>query len=157
MATATDRITKTPGVCGGDACILGHRIPVWGLLEARRLGASSSQLLEAYPNLKPEDLEAAWEYARSHRLEIECNIWENQAVMEARGGDYRLALVVRGRQLGLSEEAIGDAFSPPLSAADVRAALGEYRIRQQAIDAALPELLPVELREGLEADGPSVR
>ena len=29
MHAMTDRITKTPGVCGGDACIRGHRIPVW--------------------------------------------------------------------------------------------------------------------------------
>src|SRR5205823_922299 len=38
MPATTDRITKTPGVCGGDACIRGHRIPVWVLVGYRRLG-----------------------------------------------------------------------------------------------------------------------
>jgi len=28
-------ITKTPGVCGGDACVEGTRIPVWVLVQAR--------------------------------------------------------------------------------------------------------------------------
>lgn len=28
-------IEKTPGVCGGSACIASTRIPVWGLVEAR--------------------------------------------------------------------------------------------------------------------------
>jgi uncharacterized protein (DUF433 family) len=121
------------------------------------LGATVECLLEGYPNLTREDLEAAGEYARSHQLEIERNIWENQAVMETRGGDPRLALVVRGRQLGLSEEAIGDAFSPPLSEAEVRAVLADYLTRKEAVDAALPALLPAELREGLKDDGPVLR
>jgi uncharacterized protein (DUF433 family) len=157
MQATTDRITKIPNVCGGDACIRGHRIPVWGLVEVRRLGASSRELLEAYPSLTGADLEAAWEYALSHRLEIERNIWENQAIMEGQGGDRRLALIVRGRQLGFSDEAIADGFSPAMSAVDVRVALSDYRLRQQAIDAALPVLLPAELREGLEIDGRAVR
>ncbi len=31
-------IEKTPGVCGGEACIVKTRIPIWVLVEARRLG-----------------------------------------------------------------------------------------------------------------------
>jgi uncharacterized protein (DUF433 family) len=31
-------IERTPGVCGGDACIAGTRIPVWVLEGFRRLG-----------------------------------------------------------------------------------------------------------------------
>ncbi len=38
-------IAKTPGVCGGDACIAGTRIPVWVLVDYRRLGTSDSELL----------------------------------------------------------------------------------------------------------------
>ena len=33
-------IIKKPGVVGGDACIAGTRIPVWDLVEYRRMGAS---------------------------------------------------------------------------------------------------------------------
>jgi uncharacterized protein (DUF433 family) len=55
-----DRIVKTPGVCGGDAHIKGTRVTVWGLEEWRRLGWSNSRILDAYPRLKPDDLDAAW-------------------------------------------------------------------------------------------------
>ena len=32
MPVATTRITKLADICGGDACIEGHRIPVWVLV-----------------------------------------------------------------------------------------------------------------------------
>jgi len=44
-------IEKTPGVVGGDACIVGTRIPMWDLVQYRRLGASDAKILEAYPQL----------------------------------------------------------------------------------------------------------
>jgi hypothetical protein len=37
MPATTERIAKTPGLCGGDACIGVHRIPVWVLVNFRRL------------------------------------------------------------------------------------------------------------------------
>ena len=70
-------IEKTPGVCGGSACIAGTRIPVWGLEEARREGAAEAQLLLSYPALRAEDLARAWAYAEAHRDEIEQDIREN--------------------------------------------------------------------------------
>ena len=44
-------ITKTPGVCGGEACITGTCIAVWLLVEARRLGITEAQLLQDYPHI----------------------------------------------------------------------------------------------------------
>jgi uncharacterized protein (DUF433 family) len=78
MATATGRITKTPGVCGGDACIRGTRIPVWTLANYRRRGGSDADILRAYPSLTPPDLEAAWEYAAAHADEIDRAVRENE-------------------------------------------------------------------------------
>jgi uncharacterized protein (DUF433 family) len=78
MATATDRITKTPNVCGGDACIRGHRIPVWILVGYRRLGKSDADLLVDYPSLTAADLEAAWEYAAANPDEIDRAIKDNE-------------------------------------------------------------------------------
>jgi uncharacterized protein (DUF433 family) len=78
MPTVTDRITKTPDICGGDACIRGHRIPVWSLIGYRQLGASDVEILRAYPTLTLADLEAAWEYARAHPEEIDQAIRENE-------------------------------------------------------------------------------
>jgi uncharacterized protein (DUF433 family) len=73
-----DRIIKTPGVCGGDARVRGTRISVWGLEEWRRLGWSDARILEAYPQLKPEDLAAAWAYVAQRQGEIEEAIQQNQ-------------------------------------------------------------------------------
>jgi uncharacterized protein (DUF433 family) len=70
-------ISKTPGVCGGDACIRKTRHTVWGLVEWRRLGLSDVEILERHPDLTPADLDVAWEYAEQHRGEMEQAIREN--------------------------------------------------------------------------------
>jgi uncharacterized protein (DUF433 family) len=71
-------IEKTPGVCGGTARIAGTRIPVWQLVEARRLGATEAQLLTDYPRLKAIDLVDAWAYAEEHPGEIEAAVHANE-------------------------------------------------------------------------------
>ncbi len=77
MATVTSWIEKTPGVCGGDACIRTTRHTVHGLVEWRKLGLSDAGILEAHPELTLADLEAAWDYYRNHAAEIEGAIKEN--------------------------------------------------------------------------------
>jgi len=72
-------IEKTHGVVGGDACIKGTRIPVWELVEYRQLGASSSKILEAYPQLTTLDLQVAWDYHHSFPEEIAAAIAANEA------------------------------------------------------------------------------
>jgi uncharacterized protein (DUF433 family) len=64
-------VQKTPGVCGGHACIRNTRIPVWVLVSLRQQGANDRELLENYPNLTPEDLIAVWEYYQQHTSEID--------------------------------------------------------------------------------------
>jgi len=73
-------ITKTPGVCGGYACIAGTRIPVWVLVNARNLGISESQLLYDYPTLNAADLANAWVYAEANPQEIQSAIRDNVEV-----------------------------------------------------------------------------
>ena len=41
-------IEKTPNVCGGRACIIRTRIPVWTLVSYKKLGLSDAGLLDAY-------------------------------------------------------------------------------------------------------------
>jgi uncharacterized protein (DUF433 family) len=77
MAILAERITKTPGVCGGTACIRGTRITVWGLVEWRRLGLSDAEIQRRVRGLVEADLEAAWEYAALHQDEIEDAIRRN--------------------------------------------------------------------------------
>jgi len=71
-------IESRPDVCGGVPCVGNTRIPVWLLVQARRLGTSESDLLEAYPSLRAEDLTNAWAYSRGHQEEIERQIAANE-------------------------------------------------------------------------------
>ena len=79
LGDALPGIDVSPDVCGGEARIIRTRIPVWVLVQARRLGASEAELLHAYPQLKAEDLAHAWAYARSHPSEIDQQIRQNEA------------------------------------------------------------------------------
>jgi uncharacterized protein (DUF433 family) len=72
-------VEATPGVCGGEPCIVRTRVPIWILEQARRLGASEEALLHSYPTLRAEDLANAWAYVRSHRPEVEQQIQENES------------------------------------------------------------------------------
>ena len=78
LGDAFPGIESTPGVCGGEPCIVRTRIPVWVLVQAERLGTSEAELLRSYPTLRAEDLANAWAYARTHREEIEHQIQVNE-------------------------------------------------------------------------------
>jgi uncharacterized protein (DUF433 family) len=71
-------IESTAGVCGGEPCILGTRIPIWVLERARQLGLADAEILRSYPSLRAEDLTNAWVYVRSHRQDIERQTRENE-------------------------------------------------------------------------------
>jgi len=70
-------IEKTPGVCGGSACIIRTRIPVWSLVAWKKLGTTDEQLLKSYPSLIQQDLNNAWGYYLIHTEEIDLEIKEN--------------------------------------------------------------------------------
>jgi len=65
-----ERIAKTPGVCGGNACVRDTRVPVWTLQRLRELGASDHQLLADFPSLGASDLTAVWAYVARNQTEI---------------------------------------------------------------------------------------
>ncbi|MFN0175069.1 MAG: DUF433 domain-containing protein [Saprospiraceae bacterium] len=73
-------IEKTPGVCGGDACIVKTRIPVWSLVNSRRLGMDDAEILYNFPTLNSEDLKNAWNYYRANQEEIDEQILDNQEI-----------------------------------------------------------------------------
>jgi len=78
LGDAFPGIDSTPGVCGGEPCIVRTRIPVWVLARARQLGTSEADLSHCYPTLRAEDLANAWAYLRAHRDEIDRQIRENE-------------------------------------------------------------------------------
>jgi uncharacterized protein (DUF433 family) len=61
--TITDRIEVNPKVMMGKPVIRGTRIPVELILRKISEGASEADLLEAYPKLIHEDIQAAIRYA----------------------------------------------------------------------------------------------
>ncbi|RIK76978.1 MAG: hypothetical protein DCC68_18335 [Planctomycetota bacterium] len=63
-----ERITHNPSVMGGKPCIRGLRVTVGTVLGLLATGKSRERILEAYPYLEPEDIEAALAYA-AWRLE----------------------------------------------------------------------------------------
>jgi|SRR5581483_1364920 uncharacterized protein (DUF433 family) len=72
-------IEKTPGVAGGEACIVRTRIPVWTLEGYRRLGWSDERILKNFPTLRASDLLNARAYALTHPDEIQRALQRNQA------------------------------------------------------------------------------
>jgi uncharacterized protein (DUF433 family) len=62
-AAMFERITFTPEIMGGRACIRGMRITVAVIVGQVAHGASFEEILEGYPDLEREDVEQAVEYA----------------------------------------------------------------------------------------------
>jgi len=58
-----DRITFTPGVMGGRACIRGMRITVSLVVNLVANGMTEAQIVKEYPDLESEDISQALKYA----------------------------------------------------------------------------------------------
>lgn len=58
------RITVDPAIFGGKPIIRGHRIAVEHILGMLAAGDTTETLLEAYPSLEREDVQACLLYAR---------------------------------------------------------------------------------------------
>ncbi|MBF0624907.1 MAG: DUF433 domain-containing protein [Magnetococcales bacterium] len=58
-----DHITTDPGICHGQACIRGTRIPVAVVLDNLAANLSHADILQSYPSLTAADIVAATRYA----------------------------------------------------------------------------------------------
>lgn len=58
-----DRITFDANIMGGRACIRRMRIPVSVVVRQIAHGATTEEILQGYPDLEPEDIRQAMEYA----------------------------------------------------------------------------------------------
>lgn len=79
IANVWPGVEKTPGIVGGDACIVRTRIPVWMLENYRRVGWTEAKILDNFPTLRAVDLVNAWSYVDAHRAEIEEAIAAHEA------------------------------------------------------------------------------
>jgi uncharacterized protein (DUF433 family) len=58
-----DRIVLDPEIHHGEACVRGTRVPVRVIVASLADGMSSDDIRRAYPQLVPEDVQAALAYA----------------------------------------------------------------------------------------------
>ncbi len=58
-----DRITFDPRIMGGRACIRGMRIPVSLVVNLVANEMTTEEILREYPDLEPEDVRQALQYA----------------------------------------------------------------------------------------------
>lgn len=63
MPNVADRITVNPNQCGGRPCIRGMRIRVTDVLDLLASGVSRDEILDDYPDLEAEDIEACLRFA----------------------------------------------------------------------------------------------
>jgi uncharacterized protein (DUF433 family) len=92
-ATAYPHITKTPGVCGGKACIAGTRIRVMDIVILHEQGILPEQMFEHYSSrpLTPAEIHSALAYYYDHKDEIDASLEEdrrNEAEHEARKAEF---------------------------------------------------------------------
>jgi uncharacterized protein (DUF433 family) len=74
VATSYAHITKTPGVCGGKACIDNTRVRVNNIAALAERGYTPAQMLEEYPHLSLAQVHAALVYYYDHPDEIEAEL-----------------------------------------------------------------------------------
>jgi uncharacterized protein (DUF433 family) len=91
-----ERITRTPGVCGGRACIAAHRVRVLDIvIWHEQLGLAPDDIVSQVPSITLGDVHAALAYYYDHREEIQAEIRlereeteafrrENPSMLEAR-------------------------------------------------------------------------
>jgi len=92
-ATSYPHISKTPGVCGGKACIAGTRIRVMDIVVLHQQGVPPEQMLEHYSSrpLTLAEVHSALAYYYDHKDEIEASFEEDrksEAEHDARKSEY---------------------------------------------------------------------
>ena len=70
-STLVKHIEKTAGVCGGRACIAGHRIRVQDIVVLHEMrGLSPKEIIGQYPSITLADVHAALTYYYDNQQEI---------------------------------------------------------------------------------------
>jgi uncharacterized protein (DUF433 family) len=84
MNVSREHITKTPGVCGGKACIAGTRIRVMDIAGWHDAGATPAEMIEMFPHITHADVHAALAYYFDNREEIAA-LFEADRMMDEYG------------------------------------------------------------------------
>ena len=72
-------ITKTPGVCGGRACIVGHRIRVLDVVAwHEKRGLSPDEIVDIFPGITLADVHSALAYYFDNVQEIDAEFRQSE-------------------------------------------------------------------------------
>lgn len=63
MVVWQEFLTSNPKVCGGEICAAGTRIPVTVILDNLAEGSTREEIMNSYPSLRSEHVDAALAYA----------------------------------------------------------------------------------------------
>jgi uncharacterized protein (DUF433 family) len=61
--TVLSRISSDPEILNGKPCVKGTRIPVWLVIGMLGDGMTESEILDSYPSLTREDIQACLKFA----------------------------------------------------------------------------------------------
>lgn len=76
-------VTSTPGVCGGKPCLAGHRIRILDIYVMYDLqGHTPEEILEAYPTLTLEKVQAGINYYLQHKTEVKQAFDEDNRIVD---------------------------------------------------------------------------
>jgi len=75
MNTTNERITRNPEILGGKPIVRGTRVPVYLIVDWVESGHTPEEIVEDYPDLTVEDVEAALAYAKAVQERTEVRSW----------------------------------------------------------------------------------
>jgi len=77
-------ISKTPGVCGGKACIADHRIRVMDVVVWHEMrGMCPEEIVSTFPGITLADVYAALAYYFDNREEVQADFRQEREVAES--------------------------------------------------------------------------
>ena len=86
--SAENRITRTPGICGGKACIAGHRVRVLDIVVwHEHQGMTPDEIVSHVPTITLGDVHAALAYYFDHIEDIQQEMRDERAFAE----EFRLS------------------------------------------------------------------
>lgn len=99
-----DRISRRAGVCGGKACIAGHRVRVLDIVVwHEHLGMKPDEIVSHIPTITLADVHAALAYYFDHIAEIQQEMCAEREFVAAVRRDHPSLLEARLRQARLEE------------------------------------------------------
>jgi uncharacterized protein (DUF433 family) len=74
-----DGIVQDPGILGGEPVVRGSRIAVRSIVRAFEIYGDRDRVLQVFPSIRPEQIEAAMRFYQANRELIRRYIEENEA------------------------------------------------------------------------------